>query len=73
MPEEVPLIAGQVTTEWSEWNECPAGYAVCGIRYESNNFENIKLSQISTKKNLYANISNNGFIICAVLTWTPLG
>ena len=32
MPEEVPLINGEVTTEWSAWLECPTGYAICGIR-----------------------------------------
>eukprot|EP00092_Neocalanus_flemingeri_P005010 GFUD01005387.1.p1 GENE.GFUD01005387.1~~GFUD01005387.1.p1 ORF type:complete len:334 (+),score=32.88 GFUD01005387.1:44-1045(+) len=32
MPEEIALIDGQVTTQWSQWTTCPAGYAICGIR-----------------------------------------
>jgi len=29
---EVPLVAGLSTTEWSDFNDCPAGMAICGIR-----------------------------------------
>jgi len=42
---------GEVTTFWSPWTECPAGYAVCGIRSkvaqgETDNFSNMGQTEV---------------------------
>jgi len=53
MPEEVPQVAGQDTTEWSEWLECPAGYAICGIRSKVHQGETDKTSNMGQTEVLF--------------------
>lgn len=50
---EVPLIAGEVTTFWSDWNECPVGYAICGIRSKVHQGESDKASNLGQTEVLF--------------------
>jgi len=53
MPEEVPLINGEVTTEWSPWLECPTGYAICGIRSKVHQGETDRTSNMGQTEVLF--------------------